>query len=83
MRLLLVEDDDINRMSAEVGLRKLGHHVSSATNGLEALDALRAAEFDCVLMDIQMAGMDGVYRHPAHPQRGKAASATHTYPSWP
>lgn len=60
MRLLLVEDDDISRMSAEVGLRNMGHHVRSASNGQGALDALRSAEFDCVLMDIQMGGMDGM-----------------------
>ncbi len=60
MRLLLVEDDDISRLSAELGLRKLGHHVRTACNGQEALEALRAERFDCVLMDIQMGGMDGL-----------------------
>ena len=60
LRLLLVEDDAISRMSAEVSLRRQGHHVHTACNGQEALDALCAGEFDCVLMDIQMGGMDGL-----------------------
>jgi two-component system, sensor histidine kinase len=60
LHLLLVEDDDISRMSTEVGLSKLGHHVRSVSNGQEALDALRSETFDCVLMDIQMGGMDGM-----------------------
>ncbi len=58
--LLLVEDDEICRVSARLTLEKMGHHVVTAVNGAEALDALRTIAFDCVLMDIQMDVMDGV-----------------------
>ena len=60
LRLLLVEDDEICRFSARLTLEKMGYHVVTARNGAEALDALREASFDCVLMDVQMDVLDGV-----------------------
>jgi CheY-like chemotaxis protein len=60
LRLLLVEDDEICRLSARLTLEKMGHQVVTANNGEEALDALRGSTFDCVLMDVQMGVMDGV-----------------------
>jgi len=59
LRLLLVEDDEICRLSARLTLEKMGHQVVTANNGEEALDALRWSTFDCVLMDVQMDVMDG------------------------
>ena len=41
-------------------LEKLGHRVTIAESGQEALDILAAQTFDIVLMDIQMPGLDGV-----------------------
>lgn len=59
-RLLLVEDNAINQMVAVGLLRKLGYQdVSVATNGLEALEKIERGNFDAVLMDCQMPGMDG------------------------
>ena len=58
--ILLVEDDEINRMAASAMLQRLGHRVRTATNGAAAMDVLREAPFDCVFMDIQMDVMDGV-----------------------
>lgn len=58
--ILLVEDDDINRMAATSMLQRFGHRVSTASNGAESMDMLREARFDCVFMDIQMDVMDGV-----------------------
>jgi len=60
LRVLLVEDDEVSRMSARLQLERMGHAVSTAANGAQALDALRANRFDCVLMDVQMDVMDGV-----------------------
>lgn len=60
LRLLLVEDDEICRLSARLTLEKMGHQVVTANNGEEALDVLRESAFDCVLMDVQMDVMDGV-----------------------
>jgi two-component system, sensor histidine kinase and response regulator len=61
-RILLAEDNDVNRLIATRMLEKRGHTVVSATNGREALDILsdaKTAGFDCVLMDVQMPEMDG------------------------
>lgn len=60
LRLLLVEDEEISRLSGRLHLEKLGHQVVTANNGEEALENLRASRYDCVLMDIQMDVMDGL-----------------------
>ncbi|MDR1885767.1 MAG: response regulator [Synergistaceae bacterium] len=60
MRVLLAEDNDINQMIASELLTRVGVDVTTADNGLEALDALTEASFDVVLMDIQMPEMDGL-----------------------
>ncbi|MBF0271047.1 MAG: PAS domain S-box protein [Magnetococcales bacterium] len=59
VRLLLVEDDPVNRKVVSVMLRKLGIGFETAENGAEALEKLRAMPFDLVLMDCQMPVMDG------------------------
>ncbi|WP_374431563.1 response regulator [Ideonella dechloratans] len=58
-RVLLVEDNEVNREIALSILDHAGMVVSTANNGLEALDALRRQTFDGVLMDCQMPEMDG------------------------
>jgi CheY-like chemotaxis protein/HPt (histidine-containing phosphotransfer) domain-containing protein len=60
MHILLAEDNAVNRKLAIRLLEKRGHRVSVATNGREALDQLEGAEFDLVLMDVQMPEMDGL-----------------------
>ncbi len=64
-RVLVVEDEPVNRMAVTLILKKLGMSPTAAENGQAALLALGRQEFDCVLMDIQMPGMDGleVTRH--------------------
>ena len=60
-RVLLVEDNELNRIVAtELLCDVAGMDVTLAGNGQEALDHLRDARFDLVLMDIQMPGMDGL-----------------------
>ena len=59
-RILLVEDNDINQQVATALLREAGFVVDVAENGLVALERVRAAAYDLVLMDMQMPVMDGV-----------------------
>ena len=59
-RLLLVEDNEINRQVAQELLEGFGLDVTTAENGEEAIAMLKEAEFDGVLMDMQMPVMDGV-----------------------
>ncbi len=59
-RLLLVEDNDINREFATELLRSEGIEVVEAVDGQQALDMVQQREFDAVLMDIQMPVMDGL-----------------------
>ncbi|WP_373498357.1 response regulator, partial [Desulfococcus sp.] len=58
-RVLLVEDNDINRQVALEMLDQMGVIVDVAVDGRAAVQALRAERFDLVLMDIQMPVMDG------------------------
>src|SRR5208337_1997733 len=59
LRILLVEDNPVNQKVARLMLSKLGHRVATADNGQKAVDLLCEAEFDAVLMDMQMPVMDG------------------------
>jgi PAS domain S-box-containing protein len=60
LRVLLVEDDRVNRFTVGRFLERLGCMATEAENGQAALAALQAGDFDCVLMDIQMPDMDGL-----------------------
>ena len=60
MRILLAEDNPVNSKLAIRILEKKGHTVIPVNNGLEALKALDENEYDLLLMDIQMPGMDGL-----------------------
>lgn len=59
MKILLVDDEKINALSASRLLEKQGYTVTVASNGLEALARVEESDFDCILMDIQMPEMDG------------------------
>lgn len=71
-RVLLVDDLDMNRVLAGATLREAGHHVCEVASGREALARLDEEPFDCVLMDIQMPGIDGVQATRIIRQRGDA-----------
>lgn len=60
LRLLLAEDNDINRLLGEALLRKLGHEVTVVPDGLEAWRAASEQNFDAILMDLHMPGLDGL-----------------------
>ena len=58
-RVLVVDDNVVNQKVATQMMRKLGYDVTTAGDGVEALRAIDAGEFDFVLMDVQMPIMDG------------------------
>ncbi len=58
-RLLVVDDNKVNRLLLGRGLEQQGHTVSFAENGLLALEMVRKQPFDIILLDIQMPEMDG------------------------
>lgn len=58
-RILLVEDNELNQLLVFKILETQGCIVRVADSGLGAIEMLRAEPFDCVLMDMQMPGMDG------------------------
>ena len=61
-RLLVVEDNELNREIAVEILEEYGFHIDTAENGAEALSIIsssRPGEYELVLMDIQMPVMDG------------------------
>ncbi len=59
-RVLLVEDDAVNRLAARRTLELGGFLVDIAEDGEQAVAALRGHDYDVVLMDIQMPVMDGI-----------------------
>jgi two-component system sensor histidine kinase/response regulator len=59
LKVLLAEDNAVNRLLAVRLLEKRGHKVTVAGNGLEALAALKKESFDVIFMDVQMPEMDG------------------------
>jgi len=59
-RILLAEDNAINREAAVALLTGAGLNVDTAENGRKAMDMVRHADYDLILMDIQMPEMDGL-----------------------
>lgn len=58
-RILVVDDNSINRKKMRMAVENLGHSAEVAKNGLEAIEALTTRPFDAVLLDILMPEMDG------------------------
>ena len=58
-RILVVDDERLNRMLLRRALENQGHTVSEAENGQLALDSLAGQRFDVVLLDIVMPVLDG------------------------
>lgn len=59
MEILLVDDDEINRLVATTFLRKWDVAVTLATNGKEALDLIQSKKYSMIMMDLHMPEMDG------------------------
>jgi CheY-like chemotaxis protein len=60
LRVLVVEDNTINRLVILRILRRLGHDPVGVARGADAVETLGAAAFDVIFMDIRMPGMDGL-----------------------
>jgi PAS domain S-box-containing protein len=59
-RLLLVEDSQVNRMVALAMLTKVVGRIDTARNGVEAVEGVKAKDYDLILMDVAMPEMDGL-----------------------
>jgi len=59
-KILLVEDNPVNRRLAEFLLRSQGYQVRAASTAQEAFDNIKAERPDLILMDVQLPGMDGL-----------------------
>jgi two-component system sensor histidine kinase/response regulator len=60
LKILLAEDNPVNQTVALRMLERMGHTVSLAENGEEALKAMKRVSFDLVFMDVQMPLLDGL-----------------------
>ncbi len=59
-RILIVEDEQLNREILQELLQEAGQHVDLAENGIEAIDRVSKNTYDLILMDMQMPHMDGL-----------------------
>ena len=60
MKLLLVEDDELIRDSLSLALTRKGYVIDQAVNGLEATSAVRVNQYDLILLDLGLPGLDGL-----------------------
>jgi CheY-like chemotaxis protein len=60
LKILVADDDALGRKLMYLILTKEGHRVDVASNGLEALEAVKKNQFDIVFMDLHMPDMDGM-----------------------
>ena len=60
LKILLAEDNPVNRKVAQAMLARLGHRPDQVANGRKVIEALEEKEYDIILMDIQMPEMDGI-----------------------
>jgi signal transduction histidine kinase/CheY-like chemotaxis protein len=77
LRILLAEDNPVNRKVAIRMLEQKGLSPDVANNGREAVDAWQQAEYDVILMDIQMPEMDG-YEATREIRRGERGRSRRT-----
>lgn len=73
LSVLLVDDNRLNRLVNRKTVEQLGHTVSVAGDGQEAIDTVRSGRFDVVLMDVEMPIMDG-FESAARIRAGEAGT---------
>jgi CheY-like chemotaxis protein len=59
-RVLLAEDVKLNQILTQRLLARSGYQIDIAENGIEAVEAMKGADYDVILMDVQMPQMDGI-----------------------
>ena len=59
-RILLVEDEPLNRETLTAIVEELGHSVEAVAGGNDALARLRAQSFELIITDVSMPGMSGI-----------------------
>ena len=59
-RLLIVDDDPTFRMSTAALMREDGHDVDEAAHGQAAIERLKESDYDLILLDLRMPGLDGI-----------------------
>ena len=74
LRVLIAEDNELNRKVLIAFLRNLGYEPDVATDGLEVLDLVGASTYDLILMDMRMPNMDGVEATMSVRRLGEAIS---------
>ena len=60
LRILIAEDNEVNREVTTCRLRRAGHEVSATVDGSAALELWRSKEFDVAILDLQMPLLDGI-----------------------
>ena len=78
-RVLLAEDNLINRTIMLKLLERMGLEVDSVGSGLDVLSALRERHYDLILMDCQMPELDGYKGNGADPGRSGGALSGHPH----
>ncbi len=73
MRVLVADDEEINRAVARRMLESLGCTVDIARDGFEAVEAVRAVQYDLTFLDVRMPGLDGFATAAAIRAMGSAA----------
>lgn len=59
MRILIVEDDELFGSALQKALQRVGYAVDRIDNGRDFVGSMRAVEYDCVLLDLGLPGLDG------------------------
>ncbi|HEY3813434.1 MAG TPA: response regulator [Caulobacteraceae bacterium] len=76
LRVLAADDHEINRRAVQLILQPLGAEIVQVTDGLQAVEKARAEEYDIIIMDVRMPGLDG--REATRRIRAEAGPNQHT-----